>query len=497
MPAKKSFLNTEIGERVNQPDFQHAAEVSQRDGLAQIGDLLGVGYYRSELTHIPRSLVLHGFAVTNPSGNIVRVTKDAGGVQGAAIMAARERGQVVYGLVASEGDATRDVDITSYPAAIYGVFLRLDFRDDDFKNRPFWNATAATPVEFPRNIPTRRSENWSVVIELSAPGPEWMRVATVNRTGMVVTNTRQHFFEPPNPVGDYVVGDSHWGANNDRNIDRATYGIDGLYRWVLAVERQLQDIIGGQSPNHGWWADLTSAGAQSLRLHESGKLARNGTQTMEGDLLPDGDNTRDLGSAGAQWAEVRAVDAYVSDDLIVGDDMAVGGDVTVVGFVDAANVVSDAFTFDIDDSNAHGWVGAEFIFFPMAAPPTLTVNDTGHLAKSGTGEWRALKHLHLPHGATITGINCRFVLTINAATDFRFELYRVTLADGTRTILDSATYGVNQAIDLYDLSMSGIVINNFTYSYYLLASETGATKNAAVTIENARMTYTMPTVHGA
>ena len=73
MSGPKKYLRTENGERIDQPDFEHAAEESQLAGLTQLGETFIVGSDAGQ-----KSYVLSGFEVTNPSANNIQIGIGAG-----------------------------------------------------------------------------------------------------------------------------------------------------------------------------------------------------------------------------------------------------------------------------------------------------------------------------------------------------------------------------------------------------------------------------------
>lgn len=307
MSTNIELLRSDAGERIDHPDFEFLA-TSFLAAVNRITEHFIVGTddvsEQGENFH-PKTFVLAGFETTNPSGTTVTVTKDvvSGTVTqpGAAIAAYRELGQPRFGAVLAGGDASKSVDVLSFPNGTYGVYVRLQFRDAEIQNRLFWNPITPTPVEFPRAIATRRSESWDVAIELVSPGPEWLLIAELDRATMDITDRRNFFFEGQ-AANDYEVVDAEWGSTTDRDDDRAVHGVTGLYRAIRGLQRQVQDIIGGA----GWWVTLAGASARSLAQLVSEKLNRDGSQTMEGDLLPDDDATQSLGSALARWLYVHA-----------------------------------------------------------------------------------------------------------------------------------------------------------------------------------------------
>lgn len=311
--VEKSFLHSEIGERVEQSDFAHATHTSQRRLLqSMVMDLIvGDGAASSQ----PQNFIISGFDSVDPYGVLPGTVITLNG--GKAIIGVRETGEAEFGMVISAGALTRNYDVNGRPDGTYGVYVRGEFHDDRFLNRLFWNPLAVTPAETPRSIATRRTEDWSITVELVSPGPEWQLVATAVKVGAAVTLTdaRTFFFDTAN--GN--ISDSIWGTANDRSTNTATYGIRGLRRSIMALAKQAMRIVGGTN----WKADPQAGdadgnGPRSLTQLNDEKLARNGAQGMTGDLAVDGD----IVATGA---------ASILNALAVGTNLTVTGNATVAG----------------------------------------------------------------------------------------------------------------------------------------------------------------------
>ena len=297
----KSFLRTEVGERIEHRDFRHGMEVSQRLPVPEMVRSVVVGDDSGTSTQF-QNYVLSGFETDNPSGTIVRVQN------GKAIVGYREAGEVVQGAIVSGGEPNRSQDIASYGDGTYGVFVKFDFRDTAFENRIFWNANAATPIEITKSIATRSEENWTFVVESVSPGPEWLRVAEVVKSGVSLTpsDARDFFFEGTF-ANSHLVVDAEWGGGDDRSATRATDGVFGFRRFVRGMQRQVQDIVGGT----GWWAAVPT----SLTALITSKLARDGSQDMLGDLTPDASDTRDLGAILKKWRDLFVKNVFADGNI--------------------------------------------------------------------------------------------------------------------------------------------------------------------------------------
>lgn len=326
MSGPKKYLRTETGERIDQPDFEHAAEESQLAGLTQLGDAMLIGpdaraadtTGASLATPITKQFVLEGFA---PSYSSPDITIGAG----AAILSWRDEGEVEHGAIV---ELANDQIVTVSTALsgsgdTFGVYVRFNLQDDQFQNRNFWNSLATTPVETARKIATRRVDSVQVNLSAASPGDEWMLLATFVPSG-ALTDRRQFYFE--GAAGNGVFSDYspiEWGDDtNDRDDDRALYGVKGLRTFVRATQRQLRDIIGvGNATTLKWWYDVaqipttTETGAvtgtslTNLKQEALSRLGHNASRLakrMAGNLIVDTSNTYDIGEQATPWSNVHA-----------------------------------------------------------------------------------------------------------------------------------------------------------------------------------------------
>lgn len=285
--ATKSFVRTRAGQRVDQPDFERASDTSTRDVVEQIGEHFLTGSDTS------RHYILEGFGTT-AVGTTLTV------LGGKALLGYRDRGEIRYGSMATSGATSRSIDIGAFTNGNYTVYVCLSLGDTEFGNRAFWDAAIVTPAEVTRNVATRRAENWAIAVETTSPGAEWIPIYTLTKgsgTITALTDVREFFFEGQ-AANSFATTDHEWGGGNDRNATRATDGVRSLRKFVRAVQRQISAIIGGT----GWWS-APPAGSDLTSLLAN-KLARDGTQPMTGNLLPNADNTLDLGAAGTRWNEI-------------------------------------------------------------------------------------------------------------------------------------------------------------------------------------------------
>ena len=262
MSDTKKYLKTEHGERIDQPDFQHQAERSQHNGLTQLTDGIIVGRDRTRAlgeANQPRHYVLKGFSAEYNAGLIT--------VQGGtAIMGYEYNHAVQYGAFTSkESSRIVDTSVVTDATLTYGVWVRFVLAEGDDENRAFWNSAGGTPAEEVRTVPTRLIEDWQVQLSVNAPStaPEaWMKIwdYDVTAPGSEMTDKRVFFFEGTTGSSpDWRPVDGEWGDNTyDRSTDRPENGIFGMRRFVRAMQRQIQDIIGPSgAPTPFNWYDHT------------------------------------------------------------------------------------------------------------------------------------------------------------------------------------------------------------------------------------------------
>tara|TARA_Y100000034_G_scaffold103827_2_gene129854 strand:- start:888 stop:2399 length:1512 start_codon:yes stop_codon:yes gene_type:complete len=162
--------------------------------------------------------------------------------------------------VGFEGPGFQVLDFTAQPANTYTLWVQVSFTAADVGARVFWNDTTAQ--EDTASIDTRYVAGWNVTYTTGAsPGSGWVMIGTTIWNGAAHTTltASNMLFEGPEVAGVPV---HLWGSGpNDRDLDRATYGITNLFDWLAAMRRQVDDMIGGA----GWWdtapTSLTAAAA--------------------------------------------------------------------------------------------------------------------------------------------------------------------------------------------------------------------------------------------
>ncbi len=227
-------LRTEGNERVDLKDFQYLAD----EGL-NVESEQTPGKFLTSPTGT-RAWILDGFAMSNPSGAQLTVTK------GRAILSRREGGNVTHGMVTTEGDSTKTLDLSAFALATFGIFIRFEYVDADKLSRVFWDPSAQQ--EFAQNIDTRRQANWSVRVESTSPGTEWLQIGDVTVSGgpaISITDRRDFYFEGPVDVSFQ----SGWSTDGggiaaDRNATRAVDGVFDMQTFTAAMRQCLEDIKG-------------------------------------------------------------------------------------------------------------------------------------------------------------------------------------------------------------------------------------------------------------
>jgi hypothetical protein len=168
--------------------------------------------------------------------------------RGSAIAKLIERGTLYFGLLAGEeGEASQVVDVSALPNDTYAVYVRFVFTDADSENRVFWDPSG---TEYVGHVASRREMIWSYqAVSTSAPVPsggDWIKVAELTVAAGVcsaVADYRHFYFE-----GDAVTGagqwQAEWGTANDRNADRALYGVKDWHGFAQYCRTQFQTVMG-------------------------------------------------------------------------------------------------------------------------------------------------------------------------------------------------------------------------------------------------------------
>lgn len=229
------ILRVDPNERVDVEDFEFVSE-SIQDHERQL-----VGKFLCDPART-RKWVISGFDMSNPVGSQLQVTR------GKAILAQRLGGTVEYGVIATEGDATQTVDLSGYGAGTYGIYVRFERIPDESQSRIFWDPSGSGS-EYSQTINTRYAAGWSLRVEASSPGDDWLYIGDVVAPGMSITKKREFFWEG----NEYDAGSGSWlsgwsidggGVANDRSATREDYGITDLQMFTAATRQCLEDLKG-------------------------------------------------------------------------------------------------------------------------------------------------------------------------------------------------------------------------------------------------------------
>ena len=257
----RQLIRVHPDERIDLPDME------QIGGLLELFDVMRAN--RSVLLPEGRSV---GAATLQPTDthiftgfdlyDVVHAAATAKLRIGSGIFKLLEDGELTHGILL--GDVGADYHLLDLSAAAddtYSVFVRATYTDSDQENRVHWNV-GGSPAEFVDFVKTRRSLTWESTWQSSTAahpsGGDWVEVWRITIVSNQITTNedyRMMFYE-----GDAISGSDQWehewgdGAN-DRNADRASYGVEDVHRWAQAVRRQLADIIGDASGDHKWYSE--------------------------------------------------------------------------------------------------------------------------------------------------------------------------------------------------------------------------------------------------
>lgn len=163
-----------------------------------------------------------------------------------------DQGLRKFGLVfGDEGAASVVLDFaTAAISSTQSVYVRAVATNATFRNRVFWNPSTA--AEFTDNMATRLVVGWEATFQDASAAPpgngEWVKLynLTINGSGKIsaVADLRHMYFEG-DAASTPTAFASEWGSGaNDRNADRALYGVKDEHMWAQAVRSQLKSIVG-------------------------------------------------------------------------------------------------------------------------------------------------------------------------------------------------------------------------------------------------------------
>lgn len=222
------MLNLTANERLDLADLSYAVFDSQIGLHRAI-----TGQVLMDANGAAPAYILSGFAVTNPGGAQVTVTR------GVALLPYRTDTGVLYGMVASEGPTTQTLDLSTRAAGTYTVYITFTYQPGADDTRTLW-ASDNGGSEYAAAVPTRQVAGWQLVVETASPGSEWLPIATVTTPSMAIVDMRPFYFEGR---ADQAFA-PQWGSTADRADARANTPITNLQTFVQAVQQCLIDIKG-------------------------------------------------------------------------------------------------------------------------------------------------------------------------------------------------------------------------------------------------------------
>jgi hypothetical protein len=234
----------EANERVDLQDFLAAVDETLRENSRQAGETFWGDPAKSD-----RNWVLDGFAISYAISTQLKVEL------GRAILGQRDGGLIQYGNLTSKGEFERIIDVSTYSNGTYGIYVRFELIDGESESRAFWNP-AGSGSEIAQTIPTRRLANWSLRLELSNPGSEWLKIgeATVASGAVTGTTDQRDFYFEGTVNSTYASGWSTdgGGSASDRGTDRSTAGVKDLHTFTQAMRQCIEDIKGRGLRR--WWS---------------------------------------------------------------------------------------------------------------------------------------------------------------------------------------------------------------------------------------------------
>lgn len=425
------LVRFEGAERVDLIDATHFVDTSQQSQHRQWG-----AEFSTDPAKTPRGFILDGFAITNPTGNQIQVTL------GRAIFGQREGGQVYQGQLVSEGEASRIVDVTTFPlSSTLGIFARFEYVDGDSQGRAFWNPQSGGS-EYTQTIPTRRLANWSMRIELATPGAEWTQIGEVTTDGAgaldTFTDQRNLFFEGE-VHNTYQSGWSSDGGGvaNDRSSDRQQYGAKDLQTFTAAVRQCLEDIKGRGLRR--WWEQ----GVGGLNIGFDTDPVEDRLAVGDGDFALDLTvaNPRvyfhDLDDSSSERSYIEFIRAnllwrFITEDVTLFDLVNGGSVASPRPEVRFGTGAVDSISYDVNNDHFE---------FRIADTERVRVDDTGLIIPASHGI--AVGHVGPAPAGNISVGNVNFALDYNSGNP--------------RLVVDASDYlGFTRTGSLFEFAVGGV-----------------------------------------
>jgi hypothetical protein len=284
-------------------------------------------------------------------------------------------GTIEHGYVTGEdGDASQTLDFTGEPAATYIIYVRPDFSPGVSGSRLFWNS--ATETEDAAAIDTREVAGWRVVAATSSPGDQYAAVGRAIWDGATFTSTNnvgRHFWEGQLSTTGAESSDIWGDGVNDRNADRATYGVQSLYKAFALVRRQLKDIIGAAS---GHWGSAIPISLTDTKAHV--------------------DLTTDPHGSAPTWTGMPTFDGGIN---VNGQ-----GDFTGAGYVEVDGKEDLRFGTETGAYCVPAGGVSAFITAGTLDGPAFTDGSMWYQTVQGTAGTNLVIPIHVPVGATLTKV---------------------------------------------------------------------------------------------
>lgn len=361
----RNRVRVESNERIDKPDFE----------ALQLGAHLAVRYLARGLLFgtdaTDQTVVTSAWSLVG-AGSELTVTPGRAIAGETMADASVEQGHIV----GEDGDASQTLDFVGEPADTYFIYVRPDFSSGVSGSRIFWNA--ATELEDASPIDTREVSGWRVVAATSSPGTGYVQVGTAVWDGATFTSVSAaglHFFEGMLQSTGVEFGDQWGGGANDRNANRATYGVQSVFKAFALVRRQLKDIIGAAS---GHWGSAVPTSLTAAKAHI--------------------DDTTDPHGSAPTWSGKPVFNG--------GIDVNGQVDATGAGYVSVDEKTDIRFGTTQEGSfNIPGFACESFITNGVASA-VLGLSDGGNarLNNDSSTSMSLVIPIHIPEGATITSV---------------------------------------------------------------------------------------------